>query len=282
MISMNILYMLTSLLMISFGTIGEILNRHFLLYSVYFDSFAPDLLFIYWISVGVMLLCVSIYGIIGAFKESVIWTNIFGAVLTIVFVLQIAGAIVAFAFIGQSEKIAKYGMNNLMSNYGLCYYDHCMNAEHQVDWIQKNFKCCGNNRPNDWNMWPQFYQKFRQSGPATYYLHNNSTIRTTPAPSAQVSRIPPSCCIEGSNYNNLKCGEYYPTGCLHHLEDMVFEFIIIVGSVALVIAVLEILGIVFAFVTAKRMRESKSFLAVHQCKRASSCEKSPLKTEDGE
>ncbi len=56
--------------MINIGTIGQILK-------VNLDLWYELRLFpIFWISTGVILLSASIFGLIGAFKESHIWTNI--------------------------------------------------------------------------------------------------------------------------------------------------------------------------------------------------------------
>lgn len=56
--------------MINIGAIGQIINANYYFWS------GLDLLSIYWIATGVILLCASIFGMIGAFKESIIWTNI--------------------------------------------------------------------------------------------------------------------------------------------------------------------------------------------------------------
>lgn len=56
--------------MINIGTIGGIIQSKFYFWYEF------DLLYIYWIATGVILLFVSVFGLIGAFKESTIWTNI--------------------------------------------------------------------------------------------------------------------------------------------------------------------------------------------------------------
>ncbi|XP_037037344.1 tetraspanin-33-like [Bradysia coprophila] len=240
LIFMDIAYLLTSLVMINIGVFSRIVYVNFR--SVYQFEMLP----ICWIATGAILLFVSIFGLIGAFNESNISTNIFGVLLTIVFVIQISSAIYAFQFIGQSQWIASTTTEGLM-NWHLTYNDNPL----IMDWIQRHYKCCGSDGPIDWSQYYP-YKQARSYGYSSYYA--SSTTESTPLS----YRMPSSCCVDESNYNNLSCDKYYQNGCTIHVREMISATTMIVGSVALVIAVFEVLGIAFAFAAARIFRKTKS------------------------
>ena len=87
------IFVLTSALTISVGTT---------IYAIYHDisfflspyAFSPA---IFVIAIGVIMLFVSLFGCIGALKESTCLVNIFAVILSIVFILEIAAAITAYS-----------------------------------------------------------------------------------------------------------------------------------------------------------------------------------------
>jgi len=237
--------------MLNIGTLGQIINNNF---GFWYEL---NTLSIYWIATGLILLFASIFGLIGTFKESIIWTNIFGVLLTIVFIVQISSAIFSFQFIGKSQSIAWNGVNTMMYEYS-----YSPSQQLRLDWIQRNFQCCGNDGPTDWIKYPKYERTSDNNNRNYYYYHTTTTTTTltTPLP----DRMPSSCCVDGSNYNNLTCDQYYQSGCAIHIREVISESVMIIGCVALAIAVFEMLGIVFAFVVAKIMRKTKSFVALQQ------------------
>lgn len=53
-------------------------------------------------------------------------------------------------------------------------------------------------------------------------------------------RLPNSCCIPFSGYENNTCIKYYESGCTSHMLDFVSETILIVASILLATAVLQV------------------------------------------
>ncbi|KAJ6644240.1 Tetraspanin-33 [Pseudolycoriella hygida] len=235
----------TSLVMIEIGVSGQITHNIFYFFP------ALHTLSVCWIVAGAILLFVSLIGIIGAFKENVNWINIFGVLMTIVFVVQISSAIISFQFIGKSYSVAYGGISELMNRYS---YD--ANAQSQMDWLQANLGCCGNDGPSEWNAFDRFRRS--SSNSYDYYYRSSTTTLSTPLP----DRMPSSCCLSGSNYNDLSCEKHFDSGCNRYIREIFSETVMIIGSVALAIAGIEIVGIALAFMVSRIMRKTKSFIAI--------------------
>ncbi|KAJ6644241.1 Tetraspanin-33 [Pseudolycoriella hygida] len=129
LVFVNLFYMVTSLVLVDIGVIGQIIHKNFYLWP----GFNMLLLSMYWVATGVILLFVSLFGIIGAFRESVIWINIYGILMTVAFVLQISNAIFSFQLIGRSYSVAYEGVKYLMEEYAYSSF-----ARSRMDWIQAN------------------------------------------------------------------------------------------------------------------------------------------------
>lgn len=174
--------------------------------------------------------------------------------MTIVFITQISSAIYAFQLIGKSESNARYSIDRLMESY-------IYGGSEQMDWIQRNvrkceqlffvivhllieilkknqFQCCGNDGPSDWNHYSKFERPSSTYNSYNYYYQSTTTTTTlsTPLP----DRMPASCCVDGSNYNDLTCDKHYQLGCRIHVREVISSTVMIVGSVALAIAVFEV------------------------------------------
>lgn len=108
--------------------------------------------------------------------------------------------------------------------------------------IKNQFQCCGNNGPTDWNRFSKYARPTSNNYNHNYYPYQPTTTTTTTTLSTPLrDRMPSSCCMEGSNYNNLSCDEYYHYGCRTHVREVISETVMIIGSVALGIAVLEVM-----------------------------------------
>ncbi|KAJ6634062.1 Tetraspanin-6 [Pseudolycoriella hygida] len=245
LVFVNLFYMVTSLVLVDIGVIGQIIHKNFYLWP----GFNMLLLSMYWVATGVILLFVSLFGIIGAFRESVIWINIYGILMTVAFVLQISNAIFSFQLIGRSYSVAYEGVKYLMEEYAYSSF-----ARSRMDWIQANLCCCGNEGPSDWMQ--------QRPSKKSYYYYDRSTTTTTTLPTPL---LPSSCCTRGSNYNDLTCDNYYRNGCTIHIREFFSETVMIVGSVALAISVLEMLGIALAFVASRFMQKTKTVIEKKQC-----------------
>lgn len=88
-----------------FGDFDHFLDGHF--------SSPPALL----LAIGIILLIVSSFGCVGAIKESTLMINLYGVLLSLIFILEIAAAISAFALHGQVGDMLNRTLRESLQNY---------------------------------------------------------------------------------------------------------------------------------------------------------------------
>lgn len=113
---LNFLYIsfqLTGALLIVVGITINALYDHFehFLYDHFYSP--PTLLVV----IGIFILSISLFGCIGAVKESACWINIYGVLLFLVLILQVAAAISAYAMQGQVHDMLATTMRDTMKEY---------------------------------------------------------------------------------------------------------------------------------------------------------------------
>jgi len=246
LVLMNIFYLAIATFMVVFGISGLLFINYTDQY--YFMSLrsAINVLYILWMAAGIYLACISIFALIASLKENVVWANLYGIFLMISFVLQIAVAITAFSHIGNAKMYASDLISNMMYQSENLDYGY----DPKLDWIQKSFQCCGLDGPDDW-------RNHRNFDTTDFWILSNSTDQPT-IDSLKV-KTPVSCCTKESSYENTSCDNYFKDGCSEHLTEVLSSSIMIMGTVALTISVLQILGIVTAFMLARAIRRTKSY-----------------------
>jgi len=268
----NVLYLIISFLMISGATTLKVIFGEY--YFILWYSSTIDSLSSLWIATGCFLLALSIFGIVAAVKESTLMTNVYGLFLSLIFILQMASAITGFTLITQSNGIVSNSLHQLMYRYP---WENSF--ENTMDWVQSTFACCGNEGPFDWRdigrfsttpkpYYPDSPPYYTDSPPwwySTYETTPGEPTSTTEEPTTTTEKdlgikMPQSCCKYGSSYdnNNLICDEYFTRGCQSPLQAIVSESVMMIGSSALIIGVVQILGVVCAFMYARTIRRSKT------------------------
>lgn len=228
------IFVITSALIISVGTT---------IYAIYHDvSFFLDDNFYspatFVIVIGVVMLFVSLFGCIGALKESTCLVNIFAAILSVVFVLEIAAAITAYSLRGQVTSMLDENLR-----YTMPYYYGNKEVQSAFDFIQSRLNCCGVDTYMDW-------------------------MEIVPPPSVSgisISNItvPNSCCAESryevvDDMDVAECTQLYANGCLPRVFYLVYQSAGLLGAAAMTIALIQIIGIVFSFSLASSIRKAKS------------------------
>ncbi|XP_063787343.1 tetraspanin-1-like [Pseudophryne corroboree] len=173
------------------------------------------------IAVGCFLILMGFLGCCGAVKESRCMLMLFFIIILIIFIAEIAGAVVVLAFSSLSnifiEYIGNVAVKFLRDDYGSS--DKNKNELTTV-WnaTMKEFKCCGFNGFQDFNN-------------SLYYQNNQE--------------YPPVCCSDTRpcNADNIKT-----KGCLKAFESFLSENGKIVGGVALGICGLELAAMIVALV----------------------------------
>jgi len=277
LILINVLYLIISFLMISGATtLKVIFGDH---YSELWYTSTVDSLSSLWIATGVFLLALSIFGIAAAVKESTMMTNFYGLFLSLIFILQMAAAITGFTLITQANGIVWGSLNQMMYRTTWNYDTSTM------DWIQQTFECCGNDGPSDWQNFGRYadttpsYDDWYTTRHTTRYYDDwypssetttelETTLSTTP-PSTTTEfpiKMPQSCCVRDSAYDkvSLHCDTYFTRGCHGPLNQIVSQSVMIWGSSALFIGIIQILGIINAFMFARIIRRNKTNRDIHR------------------
>lgn len=237
-ILMNVFYLLMAMFMIIMGS-----SSYYALQTFY-NMVWLDVqgLSIIWIVAGVLLGLISIFGIIGALKESIVWSNIYGVLLIVTFFLQILTSIAAFCLVatGSSREHASDMIDYLMRHY---YVDG--DAAGKMDTIQRTLQCCGAEGPSDWE---NFGYDFVTYDPTKF-------------------QTPASCCDQ-SRYNGYDydstCNKYYQKGCTLDVSDLAAETVLIVASVLLAIGAFQIVGMFSSFMLARMFRQASTYRNVQK------------------
>jgi len=240
LVLMNICYLAIPTFMIVFGTSALVLNA----LTVF------NVIYIMWMAAGIFLACISIFALIASLKENVVLVNLYGLFLMISFFLQIAVAITAISQIGNAKAFASNLISNMMHPYDYSEYGY----DPKLDWIQKSFECCGLDGPEDWSN----HRNFETTTQAEYWILSNTTDEQLTIDSLKL-KTPVSCCTRESSYENTSCDNYFKDGCSECIREILSSSIMIMGTVALTISVLQILGIVTAFMLARAIRRTKSY-----------------------
>jgi len=141
--AISVLQLVLAILMMIGATSIKILFReyHFINYYPSLHNL-PNL----WIATGCFLVAFSIFGIFATIKNSTMMLNLYGMLLTFVFILQMSAAITGFALLPQTGAIVDSTISSVMKGY-----EYNERYRSTMDWIQEHFKCCGNEAYSDWD-----------------------------------------------------------------------------------------------------------------------------------
>ncbi|XP_053194736.1 tetraspanin 35 [Scomber japonicus] len=172
------------------------------------------------IAIGLLLLVIGFLGCCGAVRESRCMLMLFFIIVLVVFIAEVAGAVVILVFRPLADELfKKFGtaaVKNIQKDYG-------KNPDITGLWntTMTTLKCCG------------FYNATDFVGSPYYEDHN--------------SQYPPQCC---STMNNNPCNQTMidsgmgVTGCFPMIKRLIDDNAIVIVGVALGIAALEICAMV--------------------------------------
>ncbi|XP_060794542.1 CD63 antigen [Neoarius graeffei] len=177
------------------------------------------------IVVGAVIFFIAFFGCCGAWKENYCMVTMFAVLLCLIIVVEIGIAIAAYVLRGQLQQLVDDGLKEAIKNY-----KKQADVKDEVDKMQEQMKCCGAVNASDWE---------------DYDLDKKS--------------VPDSCCKNVTK----NCGKgalkeptkIYTEGCGTVLENFLKKNILWVGVAALVIAFIEILGVVFACTLMRGIRK---------------------------
>jgi len=227
-IALNICLLVLSVLLISTASSTKFTFGAF--YNVLADGNDISGLNLIWVGSGFVLLAVGIFGLWSVLKESAFMMNLYTVILSLTLILQIVTATTSNTLSGKLHQIVSYSVRDLMEQYG-------QNNELTsiMDSIQIKYKCCGHNGPSDWSSLNRFVAQ----------EYHSTTTSTTQSPFT----LPTSCCK-----SSKKCKNYYTDGCYRSIYKDITRVVLMVKSVAMISSVLQIFGILAAYIFWKTLR----------------------------
>ncbi|XP_067301925.1 CD63 antigen [Pseudorasbora parva] len=175
------------------------------------------------IIVGVIIFFIAFFGCCGAWKENQCMVSMFAVILSIIVIVEIGTAITGYVFRGKIPGFLDERFKSMIAGYN--------NTENRdtLDAIQKQFKCCGGNSSDDW-------------------LNFSST--KTSVPDSCCKNITNNCGV-GAIHNSEKI---YIDGCQPILNQFLKKNLLWIAVGALVIAFVQISGIVLACILMRAIR----------------------------
>ncbi|CAB3370844.1 Hypothetical predicted protein [Cloeon dipterum] len=218
----NVLFLIGGIVLL---TLAGIILAQIATYDSFFDDpFAtPGIILV---SSGALIVITGFLGCFGAIKQSFWMLLGFAGFMTLIFVLQLVGGILAFTF---QEKLDSFLEENLLEQMKL-YGNPEVGDGPKITWdtLQSNFQCCGIDTYSDWTLY---------------------TVLATPPESCNCNPNDDSIC------NPLS---YYKDGCIDDLKGFFISLQIALGAVGICFAVAEIIGIVFAIFVALAIRRKEN------------------------
>ncbi|XP_059612554.1 23 kDa integral membrane protein-like isoform X2 [Phlebotomus argentipes] len=170
------------------------------------------------IILGSVVFVIAFFGCCGAIRESHCLTMTYAAFMLILIIGQIVIAAITFAFAGDIASVMTKTFDRIFLEQ-----DNVQVNRELVDTVQMNLQCCGPRGPADW----------------------------TP----QIGPIPPSCCESGVSQCNA--GNAFQTGCIAALEDWVDMSKHIIAWVALGVALIQLVALIFACCLGNHIRNER-------------------------
>ncbi|XP_059188221.1 CD63 antigen [Centropristis striata] len=217
----NFLFWLCGLALIVVGILVQVGLHNTLMIKDASASGAPIVI----IAIGVVIFFIAFFGCCGAWKENYCMVTTFAILLVLVILVEVAAAIAGYVYRNKLSAVVEDSLTDMISKYK----NGTAEFKKSVDKMQEDLKCCGGNSSTDW-------KNFGKDG----------------------KTVPDSCCKnvsagcgEGAMTNAAKV---YQKGCHDALEALLKKNVLWVIVAALVIAFLQILGIVFACLLMRGIR----------------------------
>jgi CD63 antigen len=214
----NLLFLLAGLAMVIIGAVAQASTSHLRgLYGVNAGA-------IFIIVIGGVIFIVAFFGCCGAIKENRCLLITFGVCMSIILVLSIAAVITAYVYRSRTDS----WLSTLMRDQ-LVHYREKGNVASDIFWnnTQRDEKCCGVTSFVDW-----------KQSPVLNETHS----------------VPDSCCVtftDGCGFRFFdgpqKNTTVYTKGCFEDLKEGFKYSMLIVGGIAIAVAILQVIGIILAF-----------------------------------
>ncbi|EDV54438.1 CD63 antigen [Drosophila erecta] len=215
----NLLFALTGLLIFLVGGMVQLNYAHYSNFVSDHIWTAPIILMI----VGAAVAVICFLGCCGALKESSCMILSFALLAVVIFLFEIG--------LGLAGYVKHTGLHHIMeSQFNSTMQHYKERADYRDAWtlLQTELDCCGTNGPNDWET-----------------VFPNSTL-------------PAACCSEINLSEAKECTNVHATqrGCLGKLLDILDSKTLLLASVVLGVAGIQMLTILFACCLYRSFRRS--------------------------
>lgn len=216
LILLNILFLIASLVLVGLG-------------GFYYTQTYPCLLGNYmnlctilFISLGFLLMLMSLFGLVGALKKSYEYIATFTVFIVLITTVEIGSSTAIFSL----RKIASHSVSTRMFK---TEHQYLFNATVANEWdsIQKKFACCGVHKPTEW-----------------YDILGNGTV-------------PDSCCIhptEGCGNYSKNQSSIHKYGCSKKMLSWMHKRQIYFGTTCNIFGFLQLVSGIFACSLASYIR----------------------------
>ncbi|XP_043111932.1 tetraspanin-15 isoform X1 [Puntigrus tetrazona] len=196
------------------------------------------------IVLGVIMFIVSFIGVLASLRDNLCLLKVFLYMLALCLILELVSGILALIFRRQTEDLLNKNIRKGMVNY----YDD-LDFKNIMDFVQKNFKCCGGNDFMDWQV---------------NMYHNCS------APGPLACAVPYTCCLsKPSEVVNTLCGHkalererlqnidvIYTRGCTNAVFIWFMDNYKIMAGLLLGILVPQFFGVIFTWLYITRVEDA--------------------------
>ncbi|XP_067120252.1 CD63 antigen-like [Centruroides vittatus] len=172
------------------------------------------------IVLGCAVLLLSFFGCCGAIKENYCMLMTFSVIIFLIFIVELAVGISAYVFRNKISENIKEASKEILEKY-----NNDSSDKDFWDNIQKTYNCCGIDGPKDWE-------------------------ETFPSP-----KLPDSCCFTNATTCQMGGDNVRLDGCYNEIVKILKEYSWKIGIAALVIAFLQLVGMIFGCCLARSIKK---------------------------
>lgn len=185
------------------------------------------------IGAGVLVTIIGFLGCCGALKEQVCMLKSFAVILGILFLVELGGSITGYVFRHKINKGFSDGLETALNDYKEDGFKQAW------DGLQSQLQCCGNTNYTDW-----FFKQWSAEETGNY-------------------SVPESCCIKKEPNCNTNVTNHPDTihtkGCYNTAVTFFEDKLLIIGGVALGIAVFQLIGVALSCCLASSLQHSSKY-----------------------
>ncbi|KAL9964862.1 hypothetical protein ACROYT_G028563 [Oculina patagonica] len=185
------------------------------------------------IGAGVIVTIIGFLGCCGALKEQGCMLKTFAVILGFLFLVELGGSITGYVFRHKIKSGFSEGLNSSLYHYKEDGFKQAW------DGLQLKLECCGSQNYTDW-----FYKKW-----TTEEMENTS--------------VPESCCAKTEANCNINVTSHpdtvYSKGCYNAAVTFFEDKLLIIGGVALGIAVFQLIGVALSCCLASNIQHSSKY-----------------------